>query len=112
MSSLRVRRLKSPVPWLCIVALLLSLAALDAMRAPQHQVTARLYLRAVRFYQRDLHPITARYIHCRYNPTCSRYSIQAVQRFGIAKGLRLTAKRIASCNSSVPLGTPDAVPAS
>jgi len=94
-----------------IAALMVLLVALDATRAPQRQVTARLYLAAVRFYQRDLQPLTASFIRCRYNPTCSRYSIQAVQRFGIAKGLGLTIKRIASCNGSVPMGTNDPVPA-
>ena len=94
-----------------LLVLLVALIALDATRAPQKQVTARLYLGAVRFYQRDLQPLTASFIRCRYNPTCSRYSIQAVQRFGIAKGLGLTIKRIASCNGSVPMGTNDPVPA-
>jgi|HubBroStandDraft_5_1064220.scaffolds.fasta_scaffold196131_2 putative membrane protein insertion efficiency factor len=94
-----------------IAALLVLLVALDAMRAPQKQITARLYLGAVRFYQRDLQPLTTSFIRCRYNPTCSRYSIQAVQRFGIAKGLGLTIKRVASCNGSVPMGTNDPIPA-
>ena len=94
-----------------LLVLLVALIALDATRAPQKQVTARLYLGAVQFYQRDLQPLTASFIRCRYKPTCSRYSIQAVQRFGIAKGLGLTIKRIASCNGSVPMGTNDPVPA-
>ena len=93
-----------------IAALLVLLVVLDAMRAPQKQITARLYLGAVRFYQRDLQPLTTSFIRCRYNPTCSRYSIQAVQRFGIAKGLGLTIKRVASCNGSVPMGTNDPIP--
>ena len=93
-----------------IAALMVLLVALDATRAPQRQVTARFYLAAVRFYQRDLQPLTASFIRCRYNPTCSRYSMQEVQRFGIAKGLGLTIKRIASCNGSVPMGTSDPVP--
>ena len=104
--------MKRPHPVLGIVALLILLVTFDALRAPQKQITARLYLGAVRFYQRDLQPLTASLVRCRYNPTCSRYSIQAVQRFGIAKGLVLTIKRIASCNGSVPLGTNDPVPAS
>jgi uncharacterized protein len=94
-----------------LLVLFTALIALDASRAPQKQVTARLYLSAVRFYQRDLQPLTASIIRCRYNPTCSRYSVQAVQRFGIAKGLVLTIKRIVSCNGSVPMGTNDPVPA-
>lgn len=34
---------------------------------------------------------------CRYNPSCSQYSKQMINRFGICKGLKLTAKRIWSC---------------
>ena len=103
--------MKRSHPLLGIAALLLLLVTFDASRPPQKQVTARLYLGAVRFYQRDLQPLTASFVRCRYNPTCSRYSIQAVQRFGIVKGLVLTVKRIASCNGSVPMGTNDPVPA-
>ena len=108
----RLRRLKYPGTWLGVLALLFLLTALDAMRPPQNQVTARLYLASVRFYRADIHPFTAHYIHCRYNPTCSHYSEQAVERFGIARGLWLTAKRVASCNPSVPMGTDDPLPAS
>jgi putative membrane protein insertion efficiency factor len=106
-----VKLLKRPGAWLGMVALLFALAALDATRVPQRQVTARMYLGAVRFYQRDIHPLTMHFIRCRYSPTCSHYSMQAVERFGIAKGLRLTVKRIYSCNKSVPMGTYDPVPA-
>ena len=104
--------LKQPGVWLGVVALLMLLSALDATRAPQRQVTARLYLGVVRFYQADIHPCTAHYIRCRYVPTCSHYSVEAVERFGIARGLWLTVKRVASCNGRVPMGTIDPVPAS
>jgi putative membrane protein insertion efficiency factor len=87
------------------------LVALDMTRVPDRQITARFYLGAVRFYQHDIHPVSGRFIRCRYKPTCSRYSIEAVQRFGIAKGLRLTIMRVLSCNRSVPMGTIDPVPA-
>ena len=110
MPTLRNRLVKRPGPWLCVVALAMLLAALDATRAPQRQLTARLYVGAVGLYQRDLHPVTSRFIRCRYDPTCSHYSVQAVQRFGIAGGLWLTVKRLSSCNRSVPMGTYDPVP--
>ncbi|HPS56840.1 MAG TPA: membrane protein insertion efficiency factor YidD [Spirochaetota bacterium] len=35
---------------------------------------------------------------CRYYPTCSAYSAQAISRFGIIKGGYLAVKRILSCN--------------
>ena len=35
---------------------------------------------------------------CRYLPTCSEYSIEALKRFGFFKGLSLSFKRILSCH--------------
>ncbi len=35
---------------------------------------------------------------CRYSPTCSNYMIEAVNRFGVGKGLYLGLKRIISCH--------------
>ncbi len=35
---------------------------------------------------------------CRYNPTCSEYSIIAIKRYGIFKGGLLSAKRILRCH--------------
>ena len=35
---------------------------------------------------------------CRYLPTCSEYSIEALQKFGLLKGLFLSLKRILSCH--------------
>ncbi len=35
---------------------------------------------------------------CRYSPSCSAYAIQALRRYGAAKGGWLAAKRIARCH--------------
>ena len=35
---------------------------------------------------------------CRYQPTCSEYSKQALLKYGLAKGLKLALKRISSCH--------------
>lgn len=37
-------------------------------------------------------------IKCKYYPTCSEYSNQAVQKYGVFKGLFLSIKRILRCN--------------
>lgn len=35
---------------------------------------------------------------CIYYPTCSEYTKQAIQKYGIFKGFKLGLKRIARCN--------------
>ena len=99
-----------PGPWLAATFLLLLLFAADSLRAPQNQVSVRLFSASVDAYHRYLHPITSRFVQCRYNPTCSRYSVEAVRKYGILKGGWMSARRIASCRSTVPLGTRDPVP--
>jgi putative membrane protein insertion efficiency factor len=50
----------------------------------------------VRFYQRFISPLTP--ATCRYTPTCSQYTVEALQKHGALKGGWLSLKRIASCN--------------
>ena len=35
---------------------------------------------------------------CRYLPTCSEYAIEAIQSHGLARGARLSVRRILRCN--------------
>ena len=80
------------------------------MRPPQNQISVRVFSAGVDGYRRYLHPVTSHFIRCRYNPTCSSYSVQAVHKYGIAKGGWMGLCRIARCRSSVPMGTADPVP--
>ncbi len=41
---------------------------------------------------------------CRYLPTCSEYSIKALQTFGFFKGLYMSIKRVLSCHPIKFLG--------
>ena len=41
---------------------------------------------------------------CRYLPTCSQYSIDALKEFGFFKGLLMSIKRILSCHPVKFLG--------
>ncbi|WP_168732778.1 MULTISPECIES: membrane protein insertion efficiency factor YidD [Flavobacterium] len=50
----------------------------------------------IRFYQVAISPFTPSV--CRYSPTCSQYSLEALQKHGLFKGSWLAAKRIISCN--------------
>ena len=50
----------------------------------------------IRFYQLTLSPWVGR--ECRYIPTCSNYSLEAIERHGVLRGLYLTVRRILSCH--------------
>jgi len=102
--------LKKPHTWLALWLLLCLLFVADSLRPPSRQVSVRLFTAAVAGYHHTLHPVTSHFIRCRYRPTCSRYAVEAVQKYGIAKGLALSFHRIRSCRSTVPMGTRDPVP--
>jgi len=53
-------------------------------------------LRLIRLYQLTLSPWLGR--QCRYEPTCSHYAAEALQRFGVRRGVWLAAKRIGRCH--------------
>jgi len=109
MSSLR-RWILRPEPWLGAFFLVVLLFGADGLRPPQRQVSVRIFAASVAAYHHYLHPITRRFVRCRYEPTCSRYAVEAVRKYGIMKGGWMSARRIASCRSSVPMGTRDPVP--
>lgn len=109
MSALR-KRLARPHTYLAVLLCLAAITVADSYRAPSAQWTARAYVSAVRAYQSFGRPIAARFIQCRYRPTCSEYSRLAVETHGIQRGLALTYHRLASCTTAVPLGSEDPVP--
>ena len=56
----------------------------------------KLFILVIRGYQLILSPVFGQ--HCRYEPTCSSYAIEALQKHGAIKGSWLAAKRLVSCN--------------
>lgn len=52
---------------------------------------------SVKFYRKYLSPMKGCPM-CIYTPTCSQYSIEAIEKYGAFKGSYLTAKRILRCN--------------
>ncbi|MCF8371073.1 MAG: membrane protein insertion efficiency factor YidD [Bacteroidales bacterium] len=56
----------------------------------------KIFIGFVRFYQYTISPITP--ASCRYTPTCSAYSIEALKKHGPYKGGYLSLKRFLSCN--------------
>lgn len=50
----------------------------------------------VRFYQYCIRPLLPN--ACRYTPSCSEYSVQAIEKYGALKGSWLGIKRILRCH--------------
>ena len=56
----------------------------------------RVAVAPIRLYQRLISPMVGQ--RCKYYPSCSEYAVQAIQRFGILRGLVLAAWRLLRCN--------------
>jgi putative membrane protein insertion efficiency factor len=50
----------------------------------------------IKFYQYFISPLTGR--NCRFYPTCSSYSLEAIEKHGAVKGSVLAGKRILRCH--------------
>ena len=55
-----------------------------------------LALGLLRFYKAAVSPWLP--AACRYEPTCSRYALEAMQRYGVARGGWLAVRRLARCH--------------
>ena len=61
-----------------------------------------LFLVLIRFYQRFLSPALPS--SCRFQPTCSQYAVEAIERFGALKGGSMALRRILRCHPFNPGG--------
>jgi putative membrane protein insertion efficiency factor len=66
------------------------------------EIITILLIKLIKFYKFLISPIIGH--SCRYLPTCSEYSIEALKTFGLFKGLYLSLKRIFSCHPIKFLG--------
>lgn len=63
-----------------------------------------LLLKLIKLYQRTLSfdhgPMKRHYPHgfCRFEPSCSQYTYEAIEKYGAAKGSWLGVKRVMRCN--------------
>ena len=57
----------------------------------------KILLGIIRFYQKYLSGAKG-YSSCKYYPTCSKYAIEAIEKYGAFKGGRLADWRILRCN--------------
>jgi len=62
----------------------------DSVSGPFH--VKRIALAPIRAYQRWISPSRPR--RCKYEPTCSAYAVESIERFGVARGSLLAAWRL------------------
>lgn len=65
-------------------------------------VSERFVLLLIRFYQHWISPLLGS--NCRFYPTCSHYTYEAIERYGVRKGGILGLRRIARCHPWNPGG--------
>lgn len=56
----------------------------------------KLVVFPIKVYQYTLSPLLGK--NCRYQPTCSQYMIQAIEEWGVLKGIYFGVKRISRCH--------------
>ena len=81
--------------------------ALIRHQPPPRGVVTRVAAGLIRIYQWTLSPLLGP--TCRFYPSCSNYALQALHRFGLARGGWLALRRIARCHPFHPGGV-DPVP--
>jgi putative membrane protein insertion efficiency factor len=59
-------------------------------------LVGKIFIGLIRIYQLSISPILGQ--NCRFSPTCSQYSIEAINKYGSFKGGWLALKRILSCH--------------
>jgi hypothetical protein len=102
--------LRHPGTYLALLVLLASLVLLDGLRKPDRQFSGPAYITLVHAYQKEGRPLLEGRVRCRFQPTCSNYSIEVVSRHGFTRGIALTVERLWRCRSTVKPGTPDPAP--
>lgn len=73
-----------------------------ARRDPTASLAARVAVALIRGYQRWISPAFP--ARCRFYPSCSQYTLEAMTRYGVLKGSWLGLKRLLRCHPFHPGG--------
>lgn len=59
----------------------------------------KILIKIINWYQKNISLcLESKNIKCKYYPTCSEYTKQAIEKYGALKGIGLGLKRILKCN--------------
>lgn len=56
----------------------------------------KMIIYIIKFYRKYISPLKKP--SCRFYPTCSKYAIEAIEKYGVLKGGFMAIKRILRCN--------------
>ena len=65
-------------------------------------ILTNIFIKLIKSYKFIISPLFGQ--SCRYLPTCSEYSIDALREFGFIKGTFISLKRVLSCHPIKILG--------
>ena len=65
-------------------------------------IFTNILIKLIKAYKLLISPLLGN--SCRYLPTCSEYSFEALKKFGLIKGVYMSLKRILSCHPIKLLG--------
>jgi hypothetical protein len=72
------------------------------------QTRVAIAVNAIHTYQAFASPVLAKTgVRCRFQPTCSHYAEQAVQKYGVFEGSVKAGRRLLRCTPFTPMGTVD-----
>jgi len=57
----------------------------------------KLLIFSVKFYQKIISPIKPKRVQCRFYPTCSRYAIISINKYGAIRGTKKSINRLKRC---------------
>lgn len=59
----------------------------------------KFLIKMIEWYQKNISTyLDSKNIKCKYYPTCSEYTKQAIEKYGVLKGIWLGIKRFLRCN--------------
>ena len=61
-----------------------------------NKIIASFFILLIKIYQICLSPFLGK--NCRFNPTCSAYTVEAMTKHGALKGSYLSIKRLIKCH--------------